>query len=129
MRSRDDRIDPQLAVDRALRLGVVGFGQIDVPQRRVDRFADMPDGSFVWTRDEDGLFWLGRVDGPYAYDAGGEDVDLVHIRPCRWLPEPLVERDCPTAVLATYARGGRNFQQIHDARVGAESLRAWTSEC
>lgn len=128
MRSRDDGIDPQLAVDRALRLGVVGFGRIDVPQRRVDRFAAVPDGSFVWTRDEDGLFWLGRVDGPYTYDADGEDVDLVHIRPCRWRSSPLVESRCPTAVLATYDRGGRNFQQIHDARVGADTLRVWTSQ-
>ncbi|TRW86316.1 GAF domain-containing protein [Mycolicibacterium sp. 018/SC-01/001] len=128
MRSRRDDVDPQLARDRAFALGLVGFGRIDVPQRRVDRFAAVPDGSFVWTRDEDGLFWLGRLDGPYVYDAAGEDVDLVHVRPCRWLPRPVVESRCPAAVLATYARGGRNFQQIHDARVGAESLRVWTSQ-
>lgn len=128
IRSRDDDIDPQPARDRALRLGLVGFGRIDVPQRRVDRFAAVPDGSFVWTRDEDGLFWLGRVDGPYFYDVDGEDVDLVHVRPCRWQDAPLVETRCPAAVLATFARGGRNFQQIHDAHVGAESMRVWTSQ-
>lgn len=128
MRSRRNDIDHGLAVERALRLGLVGFGRIDVPQRRVDRFAAVPDGSFVWTRDEDGLFWLGRVDGPYFYDVDGEDVDLVHVRPCRWQDAPLVETRCPAAVLATFARGGRNFQQIHDAHVGAESMRVWTSQ-
>lgn len=126
MRSRDDGIDPQLAVDQALRLGVVGFGRVGVPERRVDRLAAAPDGSFVWTRDDDGLFWLGRVSGPYSYDADGEDVDLVHVRPCRWRVRPLTENRCPAAVVATFGRGGRNFQQIHDARVGEESARLWS---
>ncbi|OKH74552.1 hypothetical protein EB72_16210 [Mycobacterium sp. SWH-M1] len=127
MRSRDDGIDPQLVRDRAFAKGLCGFGRIDVPQRRVERFAAAPDGSFVWTRDEDGLFRLGRLDGPYAYDADGEDVDLVHVRPCRWREAPLVESRCPAAVLATYDRGGRNFQQIHDAQVGAQTLHVWNS--
>ncbi|BBX66696.1 hypothetical protein MPSYJ_01570 [Mycolicibacterium psychrotolerans] len=125
MRSRRDDIDPHLAVERALRAGVCGFGRVGVPERRVERFAEVADGSFVWTRDSDGLFWLGRLTGPYFYDAAGEGVDLVHVRPCRWRDEPLVEKRCPAAVLATFARGGRNFQQIHDAGVGSESARVW----
>ncbi|MEW5812246.1 MAG: GAF domain-containing protein [Actinomycetota bacterium] len=127
MRSRRDDIDHGLAVDRALRLGLCGFGRIDVPQRRVDRFAAVPDESFVWTRDEEGLFFLGRLRGPYFYDADGVDVDLVHVRPCRWRHDPVVESHCPAAVLATFSRGGRNFQQIHDAQVGEESLQIWDS--
>ena len=52
-------------------------------------------------------------------------VDLVHVRECRWLATPLMERDVPAAVVATFSRGGRNFQQTHDANVGDESLRIW----
>ncbi len=127
MRSRRDDVDPYAGVERGLRRGLCGFGRFDVPERRVERFAEVPDGSFVWTRDGDGLFWLGRLTGPYVYDADGDDVDLVHVRPCRWRDVPLVEMRCPSAVLATYARGGRNFQQIHDAQVGPETLQIWNS--
>jgi hypothetical protein len=128
MRSRRDDIDPYAGVERGLREGLCGFGRFDVPERRVSRFADAADGSFVWTRDGDGLFWLGRLTGPYVYDADGEDVDLVHVRPCRWRDTPLVEMRCPSAVLATFARGGRNFQRIHDADVGVESARLWEQD-
>ncbi|QZT57799.1 MULTISPECIES: GAF domain-containing protein [Mycolicibacterium] len=128
MRSRRDDVDPQLALDRAFALGLCGFGDdrdTDRLQRRVQRFAAVPDGSFVWTRDGDGWYWLGRLGGRYFYDAGGEVVDLVHVRRCGWRPDPINESRCPAAVVATFGRGGRNFQQIHDARVGEESLRLW----
>ena len=84
-----------------------------------------PDGSLVWTRGPEGLYRLGRLTGSYFYDADGENVDLVHVRPCRWLDPPVDESRCPAAVVATFRRGGRNFQQIHDDRVGEESMRLW----
>jgi len=31
-------------------------------------------------------------------------------------------------VLATFGRGGRNFQQIHDPDVAAHSLRLWQQQ-
>ena len=129
MRSRRDDVDPQPALDRAFALGLCGFGddRADRSERRVQRFAAAPDGSFVWTRDGDGWYWLGRIDGPYFYDAGGADVDLVHVRPCRWRTDPVTESRCPPAVFATVGRGGRNFQQVHDAHMGDESLRLWQS--
>ncbi|BCI51562.1 hypothetical protein NIIDNTM18_08400 [Mycolicibacterium litorale] len=135
MRSRDDGIDVARTIARARRLGVCGFGERGVDaerlDRRVARFAEVPDGALVWTRDPDGLFWLGRVEGPYRRDTSGAAtaLDLVHVRPCRWLPDPFLEPDVPAAVLATYRRGGRNFQQTHDATAGAESLRLWESRC
>ncbi|MCV7416583.1 GAF domain-containing protein [Mycolicibacterium litorale] len=131
MRSRDDGIDVAKTVERARRVGVCGFGERGVDEdrlaRRISRFADAPDGALVWTRDPDGLFWLGRIDGPYRPDttAAATAVDLVHIRPCRWLPEPFLEPEVPAVVLATYRRGGRNFQQTHDSAVGPESARLW----
>ncbi|MFW0149010.1 GAF domain-containing protein [Mycobacterium sp. smrl_JER01] len=130
MRSRRDDIDPQSTLDRALALGLCGFGRHghgDRIDRRVERFAEVAAGSLVWTRDEDGLYRLGRIVGPYLYDAAGGDVDLVHVRACRWLAAPITESRCPPAVLQAFSRGGRNFQQIHDARVGAQSLQLWES--
>lgn len=128
LRSRRDDIDPQATLDRAHALGLCGFGRHghgDFLTRRVARLAAVPDGSLVWTRDGDGWYWLGRIDGPYFHDADGDGVDLVHVRPCTWQSEPVPESRCPAAVLRTFARGGRNFQQIHDHRVAEESERLW----
>lgn len=136
MRSRSDKIDLGATVDRARRLGLCGFGQCvrdraeeERLARRVARFGAIADGSFVWTRDVDGLYWLGRIDGPYFYDddEAAAAVDLVHVRPCRWLPEPMLESDVPAAVIATFGRGGRNFQQTHDSTVGPDTERIWTA--
>lgn len=124
LRSRRDDIDPAATLARALSLGMCGFGE--APQNRVRRFAEAEDGSLVWTRDGDGLFWLGQIDGPYSYDPDGAVVDLVHIRPCTWGPRPFTEAATPAAVVATYGRGGRNFQQIHHPAVGAQSQALWT---
>lgn len=133
MRSRDDGIDVERTIERARQLGVCGFGELGVDEdrltRRIVRFAEVPDGALVWTRDPEGLFWLGRIEGPYRRDnaSAATTVDLVHVRPCRWLPTPLLEPEVPPAVLATYRRGGRNFQQTHDPAVGAQSWRLWES--
>lgn len=147
MRSRRDDIDHNLAIARALAQQTCGFGGALSPPpqnlddamglagrqhdsrltRRIARFADVPAGSFVWTRDADGLFWLGQITGPWKYDASSAaaDVDLVHIRPCRWSRSPVVEHKAPNAVIATFARGGRNFQQIHDRSVTSDTARIW----
>jgi hypothetical protein len=134
MRSRSDDVDLRATIDRARLVGLCGFGQhVRDPgeqerlARRVARFADVDDGSFVWTHDPDGLYWLGRIDGPYFFDNNKEAaaVDLVHVRPCRWLSEPVLESDVPAAIVATFARGGRNFQQTHDGMVSKDTARLW----
>lgn len=135
MRSRSDQVVVAATHDRAFALGLVGFGVMDfgdAPEGprmdgRIARFAEVQDGSFAWTRDVDGLYRLCRIDGPYRYDSGADAVrrDLVHVRPCSWLPDPLAEASVPAAVLATFARGGRNFQQTHSATVGSETERIW----
>ncbi len=136
MRSRNAAVEPQAAIDRARRLGVCGFGQ-SVNQsaeqqrlaHRVARFAELDEGSFVWTRDTSGWFWLGRISGPYIYDADetAAAVDLVHIRPCEWLSTPILEHDVPAAVVATFGRGGRNFQEIHHPSIGVDTQAIWDS--
>jgi hypothetical protein len=133
MRSRRDDVDWGAAVERALAKGLCGFGgppESDADERltrRIGRFRDVDNGSFVWTRDVDGLYWLGRIEGPYFYDndAAAAAVDLVHVRECRWLTAPFDESAVPPAVVATFGRGGRNFQQTHDPAVGEQTQRLW----
>lgn len=134
MLSRDDAVAAFAAVERALELGWCGMGgRLDpAPQsldqavslarrqhddrlaRRIGRFAAVPDGAVVWTRDADGLYWRGALAGPYRYDASAAavEVDLVHVRRCRWESSPATEASIPDAVRATFARGGRNWQRI-----------------
>jgi hypothetical protein len=138
MRSRRDDVDPALAVARALERGLVGMGGVlpSVPAtlaaalaelsthderlaRRVERFTQVPNGAAVWTRDEDGRFWRGTITGPWRYDGSPAAVaaDLVHVRDARWDAEGLEEHLVPAAVVASFARGGRNFQRIRAAGV------------
>ena len=150
MRSRCDAVALEATVSRARALGVCGFGgrlqpaprdvedaeeavalataQHDVRlAARIARFADVEADSFVWTRDGDGLFWLGRVRGPWRYDtdAGAAAVDLVHVRACEWRDTPVLLDEAPAAVLATFGRGGRNFQRIHHDAVLGQTRRIW----
>jgi hypothetical protein len=132
MRSRRDDVDFAATIERARSRGLCGFGGPRKPPddrlaRRIERFREVDNGSFVWTRDPDGFYWLGRINGPYFYDAAeaARAVDLVHVRDCDWLTEPLLEPAVPAAIVATFRRGGRNFQQTHDSTVGAESQWLW----
>ncbi|MCT1479440.1 GAF domain-containing protein [Microbacterium sp. p3-SID336] len=147
MRSRDDSMPRGLAVERALANGVCGMGgrveetprdlaaalaAVDARHgertaRRLERFAALPDGAFVWTRDADGLLWLGRLTGPWRYDdaPAAAAADLVHVRDCAWLDRPVDPAEVPPAVVATFARGGRNGQLIHAPGVGAQSAAIW----
>ena len=137
MRSRNDAVEPHATIDRARRLGVCGFGRSvsrtaeqERLARRVARFAELDEGSFVWTRDTNGWFWLGRISGPYVYDAdeSAAAVDLVHVRPCEWRSTPMLEQDVPVAVVATFGRGGRNFQEIHHRSIGDETQAIWDAQ-
>lgn len=94
---------------------------------RIERFADAPDGSFVWTQDEAGETFLGQITGGWRYDnaPGATAIDLVHVRPCTWLPDPIEPRHIPAPVSATFARGGLNWQRIRHASSGPASAALW----
>lgn len=147
MRSRRSDAPAGAAVERAFAQGLVGMGgTLDPAPRsvaeaatlaaeqhderlaaRIERFADAPDGAFVWTRDDDGLAWLGRLAGPWRYDASPDAsaADLVHVRPCEWLGAPIADAAVPPAVKATFARGGLNWQRTHDTAVASLSAAIW----
>jgi len=129
MRSRRDDVEPYAAVDRALMLGVCGMGEADDPrsERRLERFATAPLGSFVWTRDLHGRTYVGRLTGPWRHDAGGTEVDLVNVRDTDWISEPVDAALVPMAVSRTFARGGRNVQRIHTDDVEAQTAALWST--
>ncbi|GAA1900325.1 GAF domain-containing protein [Williamsia serinedens] len=115
-------------VQRALDLGICGMAADDERAiRRVERFAEVPDGAFVWTRDADGEYFLGRLTGPLRHDERDEAkaAGLTEIRSCTWTEQPVPEHEVPAATLATFARGGRNFQQTHHPDVWEQSLDVW----
>lgn len=121
------------AVDWAISAGVVGVGRRGAPheldriEARLRRFADVPDGSFVWTRDGDGLLFIGQIAGPLRTEPEGAPHDLEQVRPCRWHPDPVPPARVPAAVAATFERGGRNFQRINSVDVGRQTARLWAA--
>ena len=52
---------------------------------------------------------------------------LRHVRPATWLDRPLREDEVPSAVVATFARGGRNLQRTHDAAAERLTAELWAS--
>ena len=91
--------------------------------RRIRRFTLAPAGSLVWTRDRSGGLHLGRLGRGqrYAHDADAHQLGLPHQRDCDWAAGPVPAGLVPAAVIETFARGGRNWQQIR-ADGGASAL-------
>lgn len=147
MRARRDDIPAGAAVERALTQGLCGVGGLLEPaprtleaaveamrqqhderqSGRLRRFAAVDDGAYVWTRDVDDMYWLGRLAGAWRYDdsPAAVKIDLVHVRPCQWLKDAIADASVPAGVLATFARGGRNWQQTHDYAAAEQSARLW----
>jgi hypothetical protein len=147
MRPRDRELPDGAGADHGLRSGVVAMGGVLEPApatlaeavaatqaehgeragRLLLRFAALPDGTFVWTIDGDGAFRLGRITGPWRYDtsAGARATGLHHARPADWSLGPIAAGDVPAGVAATFARGGRNAQRIHDADTERRTAALW----
>jgi hypothetical protein len=116
---------PPATLDDAI--AAIDAAQGERAARRLQRFAQVPDDAFVWTRGADGLYRLGRVAGPWRYDASTEAgvAGLHHVRPATWLGRPFGDDVAPAAVAATFARGCRNFQRTHDARAERQTAALW----
>lgn len=124
MRARD-RDAPVFAGARfGVEKGLVGIGETpgDKGGRMLARFADLPEGTFVWTRTGEDEYHLGCIAGPYRYEPLGE-AGILHVRPARWVA--IDAADVPPAVSATFARGGRNLQRTHDADAERLTAELW----
>lgn len=145
MRARDRPEVPSGAgAAFGLRHGLVGIGGWLVPPpstlpeavlaltatdgarvaRRLARFAALPLGDLVWTRDVDGAFRVGRITGPWRYVTApaADGCGIHHVRPTEWAPRAVPHDAVPAAVLAAFARGGLNLQRIRAADPAASEI-------
>jgi len=148
MRARDrDDVPAGAGATSAVERGLVGIGDAlsAVPAslgdavlaatrehgekagRMLLRFAELAAGDFVWTRTADGAYRLGRISGPWRYDDtdAARRVGIHYVRDAEWDPRPFAEDEVPPAVAATFARGGRNLQRIHDADAERRTAERW----
>jgi len=147
-RNRDD-VPEGAGAEHGLRHGLVGIGErlSAVPDsvseavaaaadqdgekagRMVRRFAELPSGTLVWTREGGGGFRLGRITGPWRYDVSSDavTVGIHHVHDARWLPRTFTEDEVPAAVAETFRRGGRNFQQTHDEDAEHRTAELWAA--
>ena len=121
MRARTHAAPAGVGAEHGVAHGIVGIG--DTAEARISRFAAVPDGAFVWTRDTDGMYWLGRIAGPLR--AADGVAGLTHVRAAEWLDRPFGEDEVPAGVAATFARGGRNFQRTHGDAVERRTAELW----
>src|SRR5438067_2505472 len=99
----------------------------DKAARMLRRFADLPEGTLVWTRDRAGAYHLGRIAGPWRYDdsPAARAVGIHQVRPAHWLDRPFGEDEVPAGIAETLARGGRNLQRMHGAASERRTAELW----
>ena len=118
MRARDLEVPAGAGAEYGVAAGVVGIGpgRGEKAARMLHRFATLPAGAFVWTRDRAGIYHLGRIAGDLREDRspGALAVGIVYVRDTEWIARGFPESEVPTAMARTFARGGRNLQRTHD---------------
>ena len=128
MRSRTLELPAGVGAEYGLEHGLVGIGPGEgaKAERMLRAFTDLPEGTFVWTRDTDGLFHLGRIAGPLREDAdAARAVGLPYVRRADWLDQPFGPDDVPADVAATFARGGRNLQRTRSESAERRTSQLW----
>jgi hypothetical protein len=129
MRARDLEVPAGAGAEYGLSAGVVGIGpgRGEKAARMLHRFATVPTGDFVWTRDRAGDYHLGRIAGAVREERSPAAlaVGIVHVRDTTWLARAFRETEVPSAVARTFARGGRNFQRTHDREAERVTAEIW----
>jgi hypothetical protein len=132
MRARDLDVPAGAGAEHGLVCGVVGIGsgRGDKAARALHRFATLPSGVFVWTRDRAGDYHLGQIVGAVREDhsPAANAVGIVYVRDTTWLARAFKETEVPAAVAQTFARGGRNFQRTHDSEAERMTAEIWRHE-
>jgi hypothetical protein len=129
MRARDRDLPMGAGARFGVKRGVVGIGDVpgDKGARMLHRFVDLPEGTFVWTRTAPEVYRLGRVAGRWRRDdsPAAREVGIRNVRAATWLPREFTDEEVPAAVAATFARGGRNLQRIHDDDAERRTAELW----
>jgi hypothetical protein len=129
MRARDLDVPAGAGAEYGLVSGVVGIGPGagEKATRMLDRFATVPAGVFVWTRDRAGLYHLGRIAGAVREDRSPAAlaVGIPYVRDTMWLARAFQQSEVPPPVARTFARGGRNFQRTHDVEAERMTAEIW----
>lgn len=88
------------------------------------------DGDLMWTRDRSGGFWLGRIEGPYRYDASdvGTRWDLNNVRPCQWLQSAFRDYEIPGGVVRSFAGRGATLQRVKEPAAVRVTEMLWRRE-
>ena len=134
MRARDLEAPPGAGAEYGLAHGVVAIavGRGDRDARRLHRFALVPEGAFVWTRDRRGGYRLGQIRPGDVIEVGSETAavatGMTHARPAQWLDRVFGGDEVPAAVAQTIHRGGRNFQRTHDEEAERLTAELWERE-
>ena len=98
-------------------------------RQTVERFANAPTGSLIWTLHTDGTYRVGELAGPWRYDASAEAerLDCHQVRDTRWAPKRLLSSEIPGAVVRSFSQRGSSFSRIHDEAAQRYSHRLYDS--
>jgi len=85
----------------------------------------MTDGDFCWTRDWNGVYYVGQICGAWQYLHGDEanNFDVHCVRPCNWLRVGLLDA-VPGAVERSFGPS-RTVQAVSDETAEAYSRHVY----
>lgn len=115
--------DARLSPEEYLKLNEVEHGQGQ--SRTVRLLMGIEEGDLIWTRSTTGIYYLGKVVGPWEYRAGREyvDADVVNVRPVRFI-EVGTEDQVPGSIVSCF-RPSRTLQRIMDETANLYSRTFW----
>jgi hypothetical protein len=81
---------------------------------------DAKCGDLVWNRDSSGAYWLGRITGPWRFDASPEasKQDMNNVRACEWLTRSYRDWEVPGAVVRSFTGPGSSFSRVAPGQRG-----------
>jgi len=143
--------DPAYAFEICRKQGVIGVGwQVETQHRQpfdlerylevaertyarhwkscksaVTLLARMACGDLMWTRDASGMYWLGRVQGPWEYRDRPEnrEADITNVRPVDLVR--IGDVACVPGKVVASMRSSRTVQRVHGNAVKAYSRYAF----
>jgi hypothetical protein len=83
----------------------------------------LPNGTFVWTRRQNGIYWLGELTGGWEYrgDEQARKLDLFNLRPCRWWQ--IGTEDAVPGKVVNNFRARKTLNRVKDAGAARYTCR------